>query len=158
MRAEIILSIILSFMVLSCDTGEQEIIIAPRDYTGYIIVIFNQEDGKPVKYEGKKRIYEIPSDGVLKTQFNSNDGWSDYPEFYYEVIDPEYKLPSNILTEIETLPMDTIVGFKGATGSIRKNNYDDERVQFAKYYIGTRSDIKRAKEEAEKLDIVKLGE
>jgi len=155
MRAEIILSIILSFMLLGCDTGEQEIIIAPRDYTGYIIVIFNQEDGKPVKYEGKKRVYEIPRNGVLKTQFKSNGGWSDYPEFYYEAMDQENKLPSNILSVIETLPMDTIVGFKGATGSIRKNNYDDDRVRFAKYYIGTRPDIKRAKEEAEKLDIVK---
>lgn len=145
-------------MLLGCDTEEQEIIIAPRNYTGYIIVIFNQEDGKPVKYEGKKRVYEIPSDGVLKTQFNTNGGWSDYPEFYYEAMDPENKITSNILSEIESLSMDTIVGFKGATGSIRKNNYDDERIRFAKYYIGTKPDIKRAKEEAEKLDIVKLGE
>lgn len=145
-------------MLLGCDRGEQEIIIAPRNYTGYIIVIFNQEDGQPVKYEGKKRVYEIPSDGVLKTQFNVNGGWSDYPEFYYEAINPENRLPSNILSEIETLPTDTIVGFKGATGSIRKKDYDDERVRFAKYYIGTRLDIKRAKEEAEKLDIVKLEE
>ena len=82
----------------------------PRDYTGYIIVIFNQEDGKPVKYEGKKRVYEIPSDGILKTQFNINDGWGDYPIFYYESIAPENKLPSNILSAIESLPLDTIVG------------------------------------------------
>ena len=119
-------------MLLGCDTGEQEIIIAPRNYTGYIIVIFNQDDGQPVKYAGKKRVYEIPSDGVLKTQFNINNGWSDYPEFYYETINPENRLPSKILSEIETLPTDTIVGFKGATGSIRKNNYNDERVRFAK--------------------------
>lgn len=158
MRTEIILSIILSFILLGCDTGEQEIIIAPSNYTGYIIVVFNQEDGQPVKYEGKKRVYEIPSDGVLKTQFNINVGWSDYPEFYYEAVSPENRLPSNILSEIETLPTDTIFGFKGATGSIRKNNYDDEWVIFAKYYIGAQPDIKRAIEEAEKLDIVKLEE
>jgi len=158
MRTEIILSIILSFMLLGCDTGEQEVIIVPRDYTGYILVIFNQEDGNPVKYEGKKRVYEIPSDGILKTQFSINGGWSDYPEFYYEAMGSENKLPSNILSEIESLPTDTIVCYKGATGSIRKNNYNDERIRFAKYYIGTKPDIRRAKEEADKLDILKLGE
>lgn len=145
-------------MLLGCDTSEQEIIIAPRDYTGYIIVLFNQEDGNQVRYEGKKRVYEIPSDGILKTQSSTNGGWGDYPVFYYESIAPENKLPSNILSEIESLPIDTIVGFKGATGSIRKNDYNDDRIRFAKYYIGTRTDIKRAKEEAAKLDIVKLGE
>ena len=82
MRAEIILSVILSFMLLGCDTSEQEIIIAPRDYTGYIIVLFNQEDGNQVRYEGKKRVYEIPSDGILKTQSSTNGGWGDYPVFY----------------------------------------------------------------------------
>lgn len=158
MKTELILSLILSLMLFGCNTGEQEIIVVPRDYTGYILVIFNQEDGEPVKYDGEKRVYEIPGDGILKTRFTSNGGWNDYPVFYYEAIASENKLPSSIFSELEVLPTDTIVGFKGATGSIRKNDFNDERVRFSKYYIGTKSDIERAKKEVEKLDLVKLVE
>ncbi len=155
MILKMILSLILSFLLLGCDTGEREIIIVPRNYSGCIVVIFNQEDGQPIKYLKKKRVYEIPRDGVLKTQFNFNDGWSDYPEFFFEAVNQENRIPSSILSEIEELPIDTIVGFLGSTGSIRKTDYNEERVWFAKYYIGTRFDIIRAKEE-DNLDILKL--
>jgi hypothetical protein len=156
MIPKVIISLILSFVLLSCGRGEREIIIAPRNYTGYILVIFNQENGQPIKYLGKKRVYEIPRDGVLKTQFNINGGWSDYPEFFYEEVNKENRIPSSILSEIDNLPLDTIVGFFGATGSIIINDHGEERIRFAKYYIGTRFDIKRAEEEADKLDILKL--
>jgi hypothetical protein len=70
MRALILFSIALSLMLTNCNTkGEQEIIIVPRNFKGYVIIIHNQKDGMPTKYEGNKRVYEIPKNGILKTQF-----------------------------------------------------------------------------------------
>jgi len=152
---------IVLLMFFGCNTSEQEIIIAPRDYKGYILVIFNQENGQPIKYEGKKRVYEIPQNGILKTQFSINSGLGEPPIFYYEKIAPESRLPSSMFYEFETLPIDTVVGFEGATGSVRKNDYNEERVRFAEFYIGTKSDIEQAMKEKDKLtqmDILKLAE
>jgi hypothetical protein len=55
--------------------GEQEIIVLPNDYRGYEIIVYDQERGTPTHYEGKKRIYQIPPSGVLKTQFTGSYGW-----------------------------------------------------------------------------------
>jgi len=156
MRA-IIFFFILPLMLSSCNNiGEQEIIVVPKDFKGYIIIIFNQKNGTPTKYEGKKRVYEIPSNGILRTQSNVNDGWQEFAEFYYEKIIPENKLPS--YAEIKKVPTDTIVGFMGATGTVKKSSESEEHIEFSFYYIGTKSDIEQAQEQTEKLDIVKLAE
>lgn len=153
MRTVILFSFILSLMLNSCNaTGEQEVIVVPKNFKGYIIIIFNQIDGTPVKYEGKKRVYEIPQNGILKTQFNPNDGWQEFPEYYYEKIAPENKLLS--FAEIKKVPVDTIVGFIGAVGSMRKNDYNQDRFMFTQFYIGTKSDIEQAQEQTEKVDFV----
>jgi len=48
---KIVLILLILFMVSSCSSGEKEIYILPKDYTGYIILIFNQENGAEKKYE-----------------------------------------------------------------------------------------------------------
>ena len=53
--------LILTILALasSCNLGEDETYILPRNYTGPVIVIFNKSTGKPEKYNNGKRIYEI---------------------------------------------------------------------------------------------------
>lgn len=143
-------------MLFSCDSGEEEIIVIPENYTGYVLIIFNQKDGIPIKYEGEKRVYEIPQNGVLKTQFTGNEGWREFPEYYYERITPDNKLASFV--EIKKVPIDTIVGFMGANGTVKKSAESEERIEFVKFYIGTKSQIEQAQQELEKLDIVKLAQ
>lgn len=143
-------------MLFSCDSGEQEIIVIPKEYKGYVLIIFNQKDGNPIKYEGKKRVYEIPQSGILKTQFKSNDGWREFTEYYYEKIAPENKLSS--FAEIKKVPKDTIVGFMGANGTVKKSAESEERIEFVEFYIGTKSQIEQAQQELEKLNIVKLAQ
>jgi|SRR6218665_26757 len=157
MRALILFSIILSLMLTCCNTnGEQEVIVVPKSFKGYIIIIFNQKGGTPVKYEGKKRMYEIPRSGILKTQFNVNDGWREFAEYYYEKVMSENKLPS--FTELKKVPVDTIVGFMGASGTVKKSSEGEERLEFSEFYIGTKLDIEQTQEQVEKLDIIKLTE
>lgn len=155
MRALILFSIALSLMLTNCNTkGEQEIIIVPRNFKGYVIIIHNQKDGMPTKYEGNKRVYEIPKNGILKTQFKTNDGWREFAEYYYEKIAPENKLSS--FAEIKKVPIDTVVGFMGANGTVKKDSKNEGRIEFSEYYIGTKSEIEQAQEQVEKLDIPKL--
>lgn len=46
-----------------------EIYLIPLNYKGHVIVVFNQKDGEEERFEGKKRIYNIPFTGVLFTKF-----------------------------------------------------------------------------------------
>lgn len=69
-----------------CKTGEKEIHLIPSEYTGAVTINFDRPSGDTTKYaEDGSRIYTIPEDGVLNTQFKFNDGWVQ-PEnirFYY---------------------------------------------------------------------------
>jgi hypothetical protein len=65
------------------NSGEDEIHLLPDNYKGIVTIIFNSSEGKAPQYEHGARVYEIPSNGILKTQFTFNKGWHNPPEFYY---------------------------------------------------------------------------
>ena len=48
---------------------EGEIHLIPKGYEGPVIIAFDEQNGMPEKYENGSRVYEIPNDGVLRTQF-----------------------------------------------------------------------------------------
>lgn len=76
--------------------GENEVFIVPNDFEGAVIVLFNETNGKAVKYDSEgNRIYEIPKSGILKTQFKSQEGFRDikYQKNNGNVI--RYLLPSD---------------------------------------------------------------
>lgn len=151
-----VLSLILSLLLLGCDNAENEAFILPKNYTGYILIIFNQSNGSLPKYDGKKRVYEVPVSGILRTSFTKNDGWTDFPQFYYEKIRQSNQIAFK--TELEKLPTDTTVAFGGTSGSVKKSEKSEERIEFVEFYVGTKSQIELAKEDLAKLDIVKLAE
>lgn len=76
------ISIIVTTFSCAQEKGEDSIRLIPEDYVGPVVIIFNQSDGEPAKYEGNKRVYEIPKNGILKTQFTKNIGYQKN-EFYY---------------------------------------------------------------------------
>ena len=75
-------------ILTSCiNRAEPEIHLIPKDFQGPIIIIYEQKDGKPKKYEGDFRVYEIPGDGVLRTQFTHPKGFiapGKLQYYYYE--------------------------------------------------------------------------
>lgn len=152
-----ILLIIFSTLFYSCATGEKEAIVVPKDYKGYIVIIYNQKNGTPVKYKGEKRIYEIPENGILKTQFKPNDGLHEFTEYYNGRLDVKESIPSFV--DFNELPNnDKVVGLKGANGSANKDYEGKETVEFSLYYVGTKENISQAIKQAEKLDILTLVE
>jgi hypothetical protein len=78
-----------AFMQLLCSCNqkaEPEIYLIPSDFVGKVNVLFNEESGAAKEYDRKRRVYKIPSDGILLTQFRTNDG----------IIDREYYSVDNI--------------------------------------------------------------
>ena len=88
-------------IVSSCgQKAEPETYLIPSNFTGEINILFKQNGvpykdknkygrdttytpalGKPPKYENGRRVYEIPSDGILLTQFTPNPGFTDTKYF-----------------------------------------------------------------------------
>jgi hypothetical protein len=88
-------------MLSSCgQKAEPETYLIPSNYVGRVQIIFNQNGipvkykneynrdtiytpqmGVPIKYEDVRRVYEIPSDGILLTQFTPNPGFTDTKYF-----------------------------------------------------------------------------
>lgn len=88
-------------MLHSCyQKAEPETYLVPSGFIGRVEILFNQtgvpiqykneygrdtvyvsQIGKPIKYENERRVYEIPSDGILLTQFKDNDGFVDRKYF-----------------------------------------------------------------------------
>jgi hypothetical protein len=66
----------------SCRFTEPELFLIPKGYSGRIDIIYNQTNGQQRQYENKRRVYNIPNNGILLTQFNDNYGSIDQ-EYYY---------------------------------------------------------------------------
>ncbi len=139
--------------LVSCNKSESEIVIINENYIGRVIVIFNQEDGEPVNYYDNKRVYVIPENGILKTQFSDNNGIGDFPLFYYKRISEKTLINYKPYNEI---PEDTVVGYGPSVGNfLKKYEKGEERLKFAIYYIGNKNQIEKARSQIIKLDTVK---
>lgn len=147
--------LVLAFLLLiSCKKSEKEILLVPKNYSGYIIILFDQKYGTPEKMQDGKRVYEIPSSGILKTQFKWNEGLREFPEYYFEKISATNNIPS--FTEFNKIPDNKIVGLMGGGGTANKDHAGKERVQFAFYYVGKKDSIGGAIRQVEKIDIASL--
>ena len=109
-------------LLLSCNREEDEIFILPKNYTGYVLVIYDQPLlGEEIKYKRGKRVYEIPANGILKTQFTSQVGLFN-SEFYYEKVASENRIPYRSANEKK--PIDSIIVCCGIGGTQGKVAYD----------------------------------
>ncbi len=70
--------------------SKADVYIFPYGYTGKATVIYDQPSGAAEKFMGKKRVFEIPQDGILRTKFNYK---GNLTEFYY-------RLPNGKLSQI----------------------------------------------------------
>jgi hypothetical protein len=66
----------------NCSNPEPEDYLLPKGFIGRATVIFNQKQGTPPKYENRRRVYEIPANGILLTQFKPEYGIIS-PHYYY---------------------------------------------------------------------------
>ena len=130
------------FAVSCNEVGEQEIYLIPQGFQGAVFVIFNQKGGTPAKYDDHKRIYEVPDDGVLRTQFHPNKGSRRLPTVYYVANDHRVIVPFEVsVRDVED----------GATqacclggGLLFKDGGGTRPTPYSYFYIGTEPKIDSA--------------
>ena len=138
------------------ERGENEAFVLPKGYTGYVIIIYGQQDGEEKYYKDNKRVYNIPKTGVLKTKFNADYGWTSFPEFYYESIDVDKKIP--VVIEWKDYSEDKVNATMPSTGKSYKNIDGTGATEYSTFIVGTKSQIKKASEELTKIHIADLVE
>jgi len=86
--------LLLLVTITSCaQEAENTIRLIPEGYKGSVLIIFNQEDGLPKEYEGDKRVYRIPKNGILKTKFKPNYGIQKHQFFYVNSNNERSEIP-----------------------------------------------------------------
>ncbi len=71
----IFLILVIGFAVTVIFEAESEIYLIDPDFNGQAMVVFDQIDGQAPEYDKENnRIYRIPKDGILRTQFSYNSG------------------------------------------------------------------------------------
>ena len=71
-----------TLMLSSCFMGEQEVYLIPDGFEGPVILIVGESEGQPIKYENNKRVFEVPQNGILYTQFDNQKKYVR-AEYYY---------------------------------------------------------------------------
>ena len=83
--------------------GEDSIRLIPEGYQGVVLIIFNQEDGEPKEYQDGKRIYRIPENGILKSQFEPNYGIQKHQYFYVNSEGEKTEIPFVLVNNKEVI-------------------------------------------------------
>lgn len=140
--------IIIAGYLWSNNIGEDEIYLLPNHFIGIVTVIFSQRDGVPVKYENGKRVYEIPSNGVLKTQFRQNFGLHKMPSYYYvDGKNNRHNIPYVIKSEHLTTNAISVYG----QSSGKNGNEATRYVDFDMFIVSTKKDADSLHKASEKI-------
>jgi len=75
-----------------CKQNQSEIYLLPDGFKGKVNIVFNQIKGVPPKYEGGKRAYEIPNNGILLTQFKDEYRIVKHEYFYVDSLNKRVPL------------------------------------------------------------------
>lgn len=147
---------VMIIMIIGCTKrGEDKVYLLPKDFVGYVLVLYDQSDGNEVQYiDGNKRLYEIPDSGVFKTKFKADYGRTSFPEFYYEAIEEENKIPL-VINAVDYSENE----INASLPNIGKRYPDDrknEPIEYSIFFIGTKDEIIKASKKVNDKDIFEL--
>jgi hypothetical protein len=140
--------------------------LIPEDYRGSVMVIFNQKNGQKKEYEGRRRLYKIPSTGVLFTQFEDEQGWIDQDYYLVSINGQRTKLSvldvrdfkeesTTFVKNPKELLGDSLAIFNpGTIGIIGNSGHADNKV-FSQLWVGTYNDTKKGEFTREYIDSLK---
>ena len=135
---------------------EPELFLIPGGYRGEVYIVFNKEKGEPAQYEGKRRVFRIPGNGILFTQFRQESGLSDQEYYYMGDNGRRKKLgqlyPADLPEEgtykkNEYEPSrDSVAVFEGSAGSWNRSGEPDP-IKYFSFFVGSYHDRKTFNEE-----------
>ena len=126
------------FYLVSREIGEDEVYILPNGFRGAVTVILNREEGEEEKYKDGKRVYEIPANGVLSTQFGTNPGWHSPTKIFHKSGSELVKVPYALFSD--NLDPEAVRVCCVSNGTAWKNE-GNVKVEFIQFYVGAESEI-----------------
>jgi hypothetical protein len=153
---------IMQMLLSSCyQKAEPETYLIPSDFTGRVEILFNQNgvsieykneyghdlytwNGKPSRYEDGRRVYEIPPDGILLTQFKNNDGFIDRRYF---LVDANSNRTLLKIFELDHFKRDSTrwvvkdVNEKGIFGDGTCGSYGNMNIPYQYFIVSSRNGL-----------------
>ncbi|ETT79751.1 hypothetical protein C173_01292 [Paenibacillus sp. FSL R7-277] len=85
MKKTLLLLIPLILILASCSSNKSNLntYLIPKNYVGWVQIIYNQEGFTAIKQANGRNIFTIPESGVLKTSTPDVEYGISFEEFYY---------------------------------------------------------------------------
>ena len=94
--------------------------LIPKDFRGTVYVYYEQVNGAEKEYEGSRRIYRIPMDGILLTKFDLKGGVINLSDSRFYLVDEKAKRTElkhcSVYDENKTKDSTTIQAIYGECG------------------------------------------
>lgn len=120
----------LLLVFISCNKYETEIYLIPANFHGKVNVIFNQKNGNKKIYENGNRVYKIPADGILITQFVIQEG--NMNTVYHFDND---RTPLRIASRNNKLEENETGIYREGTIGVYGNSSDKDSFNYLEFYV-----------------------
>ncbi len=136
----LIIYLLTFFSFVGCNQGiEKEVYLVPSNFKGKVNVVFKQANGEPMKYEKGVRIYEIPKDGILLTQFKEQQGLIKREYFYID--ENSNKTPLKIVVNLDDANDSEISIFRDGTIGVYGDSNDKNSLTYQEFYVTDKNNL-----------------
>lgn len=135
---------------LSCQQAKRadpEIHLIPSDFRGKVQIVFRAQNGVPAKVENGAHVYVIPSDGLLFTQAEPNNGLSPEYRFFFVTPQGERHAIRRLYTSGERLSGEVGIAYLGK-GRFQAAQPAGCDVPGYEYFVGNDEDLRATDESA----------
>ena len=114
-----ILPFLIGLVYFQIAAPSKDIFLIPKGYIGKITIQYGQVDGQEKEFEGLWRIYRIPNNGILKTNFEikgNSISLSDSKYYYVDKTGKRIKIDQSCIycEEKDTVNIQVIYGIYGS--------------------------------------------
>jgi hypothetical protein len=131
---------LLQFTTSCKQQPEAETYLIPVGFKGKVNVIFNQPKGDAMKYDNGRRLYEIPINGILLTQFKDEEGVVNHQYYYVDSVGTRQPL-TIFLQEDKNSSNDTTGVFRDGTVGVYGNSDNPKSLSYQEFYITSNKDF-----------------
>jgi hypothetical protein len=140
----LMLILLISDGIFGCKHPEAESYYIPEGFKGRVNIIFNQPKGMPPRYENGRRVYQVPTNGILLTQFKDEYGIVDHQYYYVDgkgnrkplpIFSYEYNKDGTIKWVIKD-QHEAGIFFDGTTGG-----YGNENIKYQEFRVSDYSSL-----------------
>ena len=133
----IVFPFLIFYVYEDANSPSKDLFLIPEGFRGKVVILYNQKDGQEKEFEGKYRVYKIPSTGILKTKFEvKGDSWNIGDAKYYYINGTEkISIKQYCLycekEKIDTISIQAIPGEGGSFSSTANEN----SIHYLSFYI-----------------------